>query len=586
MMSNFFSSGINNANRQQARAPVDDITKNMESLQFQQHTNPYQPHQQYQQGTNDSRFNFEPNSPLNKENVTPLQYQSPSGSRLNPPPQQQPQQQQQHWTSPSSRVRAREVLPEKKLSARHKRTVNVCQMYFLDYYCDYFDYVITRRERTRTVLNNLHRSQDQQLEWRSYVNNESSLLRKRRLKPKNKDFEIITQIGQGGYGQVYLSRKKDTKEICALKVISKSMIVKMKETDHLLTEREILAASRSEWLVKLLYSFQDPTSVYLGMEYVPGGDFRTLLSNCRTLAPVHTRFYLAEMFASLEDLHKTGFIHRDLKPENFLIDNKGHLKLTDFGLACGSIADDRIHSMKIKLDRIGDFLNNGTNTTNSKSVYERRKIYQTLRENDLNYSKSVVGSPDYMAIEIVKGYAYDKTVDYWSLGCMLFECLCGFSPFSGESSEETYGNLKNWRTYFVRPRNNDGTYVFSDRTWDLLSRLITDSSNRLKNFEEVKRTSYFSSVNFDDIRTRAPPFVPSLDSEVDAGYFDDFEDESDMAKYAEVFNKQAHIEKLANEGNDKPPSFVGFTFKHKGELKNIRNMFESNTHRDPFSTLY
>ncbi|KAH3686263.1 hypothetical protein WICPIJ_002760 [Wickerhamomyces pijperi] len=579
MMSNFFNNGSNNVNKQ----PVDDLTKNMESLQFQQSRNQYQQqqpqHQPYPQGGVDARFTFDASSssPLNKEN-TPLQYnQTPSSSRLNPPV----------WSNPSSRARVREFLPQKKLSPKHKRTVNVCQMYFLDYYCDYFDYVITRRERTKTVINNLYRSQDQQLEWRSYVNNESSLLRKRRLKPKNKDFEIITQIGQGGYGQVYLSRKKDTKEICALKVISKSMIVKMKETEHLLTEREILAASRSEWLVKLLYSFQDSTSVYLGMEYVAGGDFRTLLSNCRTLAPVHTRFYVAEMFSALEDLHKTGFIHRDLKPENFLIDNRGHLKLTDFGLACGSIADDRIHSMKIKLEKIGDFLDNGgVSSSNMKSVNERRQIYQSLRENDLNYSKSVVGSPDYMAIEIVKGYAYDKTVDYWSLGCMLFECLCGFSPFSGESTEETYSNLKNWRTYFVRPKNNDGTYVFSDRTWDLLSRLITDSSKRLKNFEEVKRTSYFSSVNFDDIRTRTPPFVPSLDSEVDAGYFDDFEDESDMAKYAEVFNKQAHIEKLANEGNDKPPNFVGFTFKHKGELKNIRSMFENNTQRDPFSTLY
>ena len=573
MVANFFSNRMNkSANVNHG----DELAKGFEDLQFQQ-----------------DRFTFESaRSPLNKENnpqsqnkYSPAQsraqhqpYQSPltsplrpQSSRLMPPRAQHQLQQQQSQAS------------KKKLNSKHKRMVNVCQMYFLDYYCDYFDYIITRRERTKTVLNNLHRSQNPDMEWRSYVNNETAMLRKRRLKPKNKDFEIITQIGQGGYGQVYLSRKRDTREICALKVISKSMIVKMNETDHLLTEREILAASRSDWLVKLLYSFQDTESVYLGMEFVPGGDFRTLLSNCRTLSPVHTRFYMAEMFAALDDLHKTGFIHRDLKPENFLIDGKGHLKLTDFGLACGTIADERIQSMKIRLEKIGDKFT--ANQGLQRSMQERRRIYQTLRENDLNYSKSVVGSPDYMAIDIVKCYAYDKTVDYWSLGCMLFECLCGFSPFSGESTEETYSNLKNWRTYFRRPRNNDGTYVFSDRTWDLLIHLIADSQQRYKNFEQVKRCHYFHGVNFDNIRDRSPPFVPSLDSDLDAGYFDDFDNEGDMAKYAEVFNKQKHVQKLAGQSNIKPPNFVGFTFKHKGELSNIRSMFETN-HRDPFSTLY
>ncbi|KAH3675084.1 hypothetical protein WICMUC_002916 [Wickerhamomyces mucosus] len=561
MVANFFS------NKTGKPPAVDDLTRNMESLKFDRNN---------KQQTTIDKFSFEPNSPLNKEN-RPL-----DNNYIPLKPNTQPQS---PWQSkPSSRTQKNHEFPTKKLTAKQKRSVNVCQMYFLDYYCDYFDYVITRRERTRTVLSRLHQSQNQEREWKSYANNESSLLRKRRLKPKNKDFEIITQIGQGGYGQVYLSRKKDSKEICALKVISKSMIVRMNETEHLLTEREILAASRSNWLVKLLYSFQDTTSVYLGMEYVPGGDFRTLLSNCRTLAPVHTRFYLAQMFSALEDLHKTGFIHRDLKPENFLIDSKGHLKLTDFGLACGTIADERIQSMKIRLEKIGDIFSVNS-SAKKRSVVERRKIYQTLRENDLNYSKSVVGSPDYMAIDIVKGYAYDKTVDYWSLGCILFECLCGFSPFSGESSDETYANLKNWRTYFVRPTNNDGTFVFSDRTWNLLTCLIADAPNRLKSFEQVKRTNYFSSVDFENIRNKAPPFVPSLDSDLDAGYFDDFEDESDMAKYAEVFNKQARIEQLANQNEVRPPNFVGFTFKHKGELSQIRSMFE-NTKKDPFSTLY
>ncbi|MCQ5086547.1 protein kinase, partial [Cutibacterium acnes] len=105
-------------------------------------------------------------------------------------------------------------------------------------------------------------------EWALYLQREHEVLRKRRLKPKHKDFQILTQVGQGGYGQVYLARKKDTKEVCALKILNKKLLFKLNETKHVLTERDILTTTRSEWLVKLLYAFQDLQSLYLAMEFV------------------------------------------------------------------------------------------------------------------------------------------------------------------------------------------------------------------------------------------------------------------------------------------------------------------------------
>ena len=84
---------------------------------------------------------------------------------------------------------------------------------------------------------------------------------------------------------------------------------------HVLVERDILTATKTPWLVRLLYAFQDPSYVYLAMEYVPGGDFRTLLNNSGVLKEEHARFYISEMFAAVNELHKLGYIHRDLKPE-------------------------------------------------------------------------------------------------------------------------------------------------------------------------------------------------------------------------------------------------------------------------------
>ena len=101
--------------------------------------------------------------------------------------------------------------------------------------------------------------------WKQYAGRERANLRKRRTRLHQGDFQILTQVGQGGYGHVYLAQKKDTKEVCALKVMSKKLLFKLDEVRHVLTERDILTAAKSEWLVKLLYSFQDDTSIYLAM---------------------------------------------------------------------------------------------------------------------------------------------------------------------------------------------------------------------------------------------------------------------------------------------------------------------------------
>ncbi|KAG9234492.1 kinase-like domain-containing protein [Amylocarpus encephaloides] len=450
-----------------------------------------------------------------------------------------------------------------------KRLANVTQLYFLDYYFDLLTYVGSRQNRLNQFQNQYPAPPATPEEtynpvWGKYAGRERANLRKRRVRLRQGDFQILTQVGQGGYGQVFLAQKKDTKEVCALKVMSKKLLFKLDEVRHVLTERDILTNAKSEWLVRLLYSFQDEKSIYLAMEYVPGGDFRTLLNNTGVLANRHARFYIAEMFCSVDALHQLGYIHRDLKPENFLIDSTGHVKLTDFGLAAGFLAPGKIESMRVKLEKVGETYVPFGKPMEQRTVAERREGYRSMRDRDVNYAKSIVGSPDYMAPEVLKGDEYEFSVDYWSLGCMHFEALTGFPPFAGATVDETWKNLKHWREVLKRPTWEDPTYFISNRTWNFITGCIASKTRRFSSIKDVYNHQYFAEVDWTTLRAQRAPFVPELDSETDAGYFDDFSSEADMAKYKEVHDKQTALENMADREDPMSKNlFVGFTFRHR-----------------------
>ncbi|KAI4218509.1 MAG: hypothetical protein L6R36_008919 [Xanthoria steineri] len=477
---------------------------------------------------------------------------------------------------------------EKCQSPKVKRLVNVAQLYFLDHYFDLLSYVHTRQSRQAKFESSMPpppetSAEDYEQARKQWLGRERANLRKRRTRLRQGDFQILTQVGQGGYGQVYLAKKKDTKEVCALKVMSKKLLFKLDEIRHILTERDILTAAKSEWLVRLLYAFQDDQSIYLAMEYVPGGDFRTLLNNTGVLHNRHARFYISEMFCCVDSLHQLGYIHRDLKPENFLVDSNGHVKLTDFGLAAGMLSPGKLESMRIKLEEVGNMSVPFGNPTEKRTADERREGYRSLRNREVNYAKSIVGSPDYMAPEVLTGEEYDFTVDYWSLGCMLFESLTGFPPFAGATSDETWQNLRRWQKVLKRPEYENPNYFVSNRTWDLITRCVNSQSKRFKNINEIYKHVYFAEVDWSKLKEQRAPFVPDLDSETDAGYFDDFSNEADMAKYKEVHDKQTALENMADRDEKMGKGlFVGFTFRHRKPAVDVNG--QQGSPRKPIAT--
>ncbi|KAI9225233.1 MAG: kinase-like protein [Piptocephalis tieghemiana] len=450
-----------------------------------------------------------------------------------------------------------------------RRRCQAAQLYFFDYYVDLLNYLSKRRQRLSKFREDT-KSRGVEgaaftAEWQLYLGKERSLLRKRRVRTAANQFTVLAQIGQGGYGQVFLARKKDTREVCALKKMSKRLLTKLNEIDHILTERDVLTASKSPWLVKLLYAFQDPDHVYLAMEFVPGGDMRSLLNSSGILRNQHARFYAAEMLIAVDSLHKLGYIHRDLKPENFLVDSRGHIQLTDFGLSTGSVQKAHIESLRHQLDKLKD------KELVMRSSVERRRLHRTVRREDRSWAYSMVGSPDYMAPEILDSSGYDRLVDWWSCGCILFEMLAGYPPFGGASSEEVWTNVSRWRSVFARPTFEHAIAEenLTPESWDMITRLITSREDRLSSVSEARRHPFFANFNFDNPREREmPPFVPDLENEEDVHYFDDFSNESDMTIYADVWRKQEELEKQLDgdtTGGKEIPrgAFIGFTFKHR-----------------------
>jgi serine/threonine protein kinase len=294
------------------------------------------------------------------------------------------------------------------------------------------------------------------------------------------DFQILKLIGKGTFGQVFQVRKKDSGRIYAMKVLSKKVIVQKKEVAHTIGERNILvrtAMTDSPFIVGLKFSFQTPTDLYLVTDYMSGGELFWHLQKEGRFDERRAKFYIAELILALEHLHDHNIVYRDLKPENILLDANGHIALCDFGLSKANLKD--------------------ADTTNT-----------------------FCGTTEYLAPEVLLDEAgYTKMVDFWSLGVLVFEMCCGWSPFYAEDTQQMYKNIAFGKVRFPRDAlSTEGRNFVKG----LLNRNPKHRLGSAGDAKELKKHPFFADVDWEQLTKKnvVPPFKPKLKGELDVSNFD------------------------------------------------------------------
>eukprot|EP01119_Soliformovum_irregulare_P022725 TRINITY_DN7826_c0_g1_i2.p1 TRINITY_DN7826_c0_g1~~TRINITY_DN7826_c0_g1_i2.p1 ORF type:complete len:1295 (+),score=332.56 TRINITY_DN7826_c0_g1_i2:87-3971(+) len=406
--------------------------------------------------------------------------------------------------------------PDKPPSATTLARVEQAKQYLEEYYWELLTWVDGRVKRESKLEESLQEATDdfqKELLVREHRKKENVMLRSRRLCGRLSDFHLLKKIGKGAYGEVYLCRQKATSHLLALKRISKSNLSAKNQIAHVTAESDVLKGAENIWLVHLHYTFQDSEYIYFAMDYIPGGDLRHYLWNVECLDLPDARLYIAQMFLAVDALHSLGYIHRDLKPDNFLVDSDGNLKLADFGLSKKGVSENYREPFKGQMPVVRLF---------TASTLARRQTWQK----NVKKTYSLVGSPDYMAIEIMRGKGYSLTADWWSLGCVLFEMLVGFPPFTGDTPHEVFSNIMNYSATLANPQLEDSSFIIPDVAWDLITHLICEPEVRLgkDTIDEVKSHPFFQEFDWDQVRNMKPAFIPNLTDETDTSYFEGAED--------------------------------------------------------------
>jgi len=384
------------------------------------------------------------------------------------------------------------------------------------------------------LQNEDHGSDDKrQIQIQHFLDESHDLRTQRAAKQKIKstDFKIVKIIGKGAFGEVRIVRHKESHKVFAMKTMLKKMMIAKNQLGHIVAERDLMSDADNPWLVKLFFAFQDATYLYLVMEFCGGGDLMGLLIKKDILSEKDTRFYMSELAAAINYVHELGYVHRDLKPDNVLIANDGHIRLSDFGLA-------------------KSFQNN-----NDKQLENWQQFVATLKASDIQKMKeeqkdepvaphrgkggkrekvprkklySTVGTPDYIAIEVLYQKGYDKKVDWWSMGVIMFECLVGYAPFHANDPLATCRKIVRYERYFKIPAD----IKLTKQAVDLMKALVCPAHRRI-GWDKIKAHPWFKKINWGQLKSHKVPFAPKLKNEVDSTYFDDIEEEQDIEETEE-----------------------------------------------------
>ncbi|KAH1097331.1 hypothetical protein J1N35_014252 [Gossypium stocksii] len=387
---------------------------------------------------------------------------------------------------------------------------------------------------------------------------ETEYMRLQRHKMGVDDFELLTIIGRGAFGEVRLCKEKATSNVYAMKKLQKSEMLRRGQVEHVKAERNLLAEVDSECIVKLYCSFQDDEYLYLVMEYLPGGDMMTLLMRKDTLTEDEARFYVGQTVLAIESIHKHNYIHRDIKPDNLLLDCNGHMKLSDFGL-CKPL--DSSSFPDFSEDDHGGGRNLKPSTESGKHSNVPTTPRRTQQEQLLHWQKnrrtlaySTVGTPDYIAPEVLLKRGYGMECDWWSLGAILFEMLVGYPPFYSEEPLSTCRKIVNWRTHLKFPEEAK----LSAEAKDLIRKLLCNVEQRLgtKGAYEIKAHPWFKDIEWERLYQIEASFIPEVNSDLDTQNFEKFEE---LGAQVQPSTRSGPWRKMLSS---KDANFVGYTYKN------------------------
>jgi p70 ribosomal S6 kinase len=287
-------------------------------------------------------------------------------------------------------------------------------------------------------------------------------------------FDIVSLIGKGAYGKVYLVKEKKSGDHFAMKVIKKVMVLQKNLIRHTNAERDVLVAVKHPFIVSLQYAFQTEQKLYLLMDYVPGGELFSRLNVENYFLESQAVFYAAEIVLVFEHLHSMDTIYRDLKPENILIQADGHICLTDFGLAKREVTDDQ--------------------------------------------ARTFCGTLHYMAPEMIDlEKPYGKPADWWSLGALIFEMLTGRPPFTASNNKDLQKKILTGKLVIPERLSLPAKSIIKAFLTRHVPKRLGSSG-----IEKIKKHKFFADINWKKLANKElpPPFVPELKDSEDISCFD------------------------------------------------------------------
>ena len=313
-------------------------------------------------------------------------------------------------------------------------------------------------------------------------------------------FKFMYVIGKGGFGKVWKVQYKKTKETYALKEMSKLKIIDKKSEKSINSEREFLSILNHPFIVNMHYAFQDRDNLYLVMDMLSGGDLRYHISRYRRFSEEQTRFFIACMVYTLEYIHGNNVIHRDIKPENLVLDNKGYVRITDFGIAKENLPDN---------------------------------------------SSETSGTPGYMSPEVMRGKNHSFPVDYFAIGVIGYEFMIGKRPYYGKNRKEIKEQMLSIQAFIKKDDLRQG---WSPESADFINKLLVrkvdgrlGSKGGASEMKEHPWLKYYPWKELEN-KTLPAPFIPEKKDNFDKRYCESIDKISEETKlrYEEILVKESY----------------------------------------------